>query len=141
MFPTANQGEKMKNGKAPLYLTVPLSAQTQEDLDNLMRVTGLTSRSDVVIRAVQVYSLIVTAPAGLRALPPEMFSPDGYELVPCDFAACEPGGEPCSVHERLWTHHEGDHELCGAECADDRCTCDSEDHTHDGGCPGAGEIR
>lgn len=39
-----------------------------------------------------------------------------YVATPCDFAACEPGGEPCSTHERLMAHGEGDHELCGPEC-------------------------
>lgn len=39
-----------------------------------------------------------------------------YVATPCDFAACEPGGEPCSVHERLMAHAEGDHELCAADC-------------------------
>lgn len=39
-----------------------------------------------------------------------------YVATPCDFAACEPGGEPCSVHERLMAHAEGDHELCKPDC-------------------------
>jgi len=39
-----------------------------------------------------------------------------YVATPCDFVACEPGGEPCSTHERLMAHAEGEHELCGAEC-------------------------
>lgn len=39
-----------------------------------------------------------------------------YVATPCDFVACEPGGEPCSTHERLMAHAEGDHELCGPDC-------------------------
>lgn len=39
-----------------------------------------------------------------------------YVATPCDFVACEPGGEPCSVHERLMGHAEGDHELCAPDC-------------------------
>ncbi|GHH87885.1 hypothetical protein [Streptomyces capitiformicae] len=39
-----------------------------------------------------------------------------YVATPCDFVACEPGGEPCSVHERLMAHAEGDHELCAPDC-------------------------
>lgn len=57
-----------------------------------------------------------------------------YMATPCSPSDCEPGGEPCDTHERLMSHAEGDHELCGSECTADRCTCDSEDHTHDGGC-------
>jgi hypothetical protein len=40
-----------------------------------------------------------------------------YAATPCDFVACEPGGEPCSTHERLMAHAEGDHELCNPNCA------------------------
>jgi hypothetical protein len=43
-----------------------------------------------------------------------------YVATPCDFAACEPGGEPCSTHERLMAHAEGDHELCAPGCATPR---------------------
>lgn len=39
-----------------------------------------------------------------------------YAATPCDFVACEPGGEPCSTHERLMAHAEGDHELCAPNC-------------------------
>jgi len=39
-----------------------------------------------------------------------------YAATLCDFAACEPGGEPCSTHERLMAHAEGDHELCAPDC-------------------------
>ncbi len=39
-----------------------------------------------------------------------------YVAAPCDFVACEPGGEPCSTHERLMAHAEGDHELCEPGC-------------------------
>lgn len=39
-----------------------------------------------------------------------------YVATPCDFVACEPGGEPCSTHERLMAHAEGEHELCAPEC-------------------------
>jgi hypothetical protein len=39
-----------------------------------------------------------------------------YVATPCDFVACEPGGEPCDTHERLMAHAEGEHELCAADC-------------------------
>jgi hypothetical protein len=39
-----------------------------------------------------------------------------YVATPCSVGGCEPGGEPCSTHERLMAHGEGDHELCGDEC-------------------------
>jgi hypothetical protein len=39
-----------------------------------------------------------------------------YVATPCDFVACEPGGEPCSTHERLMAHAEGEHELCPPDC-------------------------
>ncbi|MGW7283890.1 hypothetical protein ACWGH4_00065 [Streptomyces sp. NPDC054847] len=39
-----------------------------------------------------------------------------YAATKCDFVACEPGGEPCSTHERLMAHAEGDHELCAPDC-------------------------
>jgi hypothetical protein len=39
-----------------------------------------------------------------------------YAATPCDFVACEPGGEPCSTHERLMAHAEGEHELCAPDC-------------------------
>jgi hypothetical protein len=39
-----------------------------------------------------------------------------YVATPCDFVGCEPGGEPCSTHERLMAHAEGDHELCEPDC-------------------------
>lgn len=39
-----------------------------------------------------------------------------YVAAPCSVGGCEPGGEPCSTHERLMAHAEGDHELCGDEC-------------------------
>ncbi|MFJ2000295.1 hypothetical protein [Streptomyces chartreusis] len=39
-----------------------------------------------------------------------------YLATPCDFVACEPGGEPCSTHERLMAHAEGEHELCAPDC-------------------------
>lgn len=35
-----------------------------------------------------------------------------YVATPCSFGGCEPGGEPCTTHERLMAHAEGDHELC-----------------------------
>lgn len=31
--------------------------------------------------------------------------------------SCEPGGEPCARHEREQSHADGEHELCGDECA------------------------
>jgi hypothetical protein len=39
-----------------------------------------------------------------------------YVATPCDFAGCEPNAEPCSTHERLMAHAEGDHELCAPDC-------------------------
>lgn len=39
-----------------------------------------------------------------------------FAATPCDGVPCEPGGEPCSTHERLLGHYEGMHELCGSEC-------------------------
>lgn len=39
--------------------------------------------------------------------------------APCAPGACEEGGEPCSTHERLWAHAEGDHELCEPDCTPD----------------------
>jgi hypothetical protein len=61
---------------------------------------------------------------------------EAQQPTPCDKPnACEDGGDPCTTHEREQAHAEGDHGLCGVECSADRCTCDSEDHTHDGGCP------
>ncbi|WP_432077781.1 hypothetical protein [Streptomyces sp. YPW6] len=41
-----------------------------------------------------------------------------YVATPCSVGACEPGGEPCTTHERLMAHAEGDHELCDHEAAD-----------------------
>lgn len=35
-----------------------------------------------------------------------------YRTTPCSVASCDPGGEPCTTHERLMAHAEGDHELC-----------------------------
>ncbi|MFF9287567.1 hypothetical protein [Streptomyces griseosporeus] len=41
-----------------------------------------------------------------------------YVATPCDpMVPCEDGGEPCHTHERLMAHGEGDHELCGPNCA------------------------
>ncbi|MCX4596152.1 hypothetical protein OG819_42825 [Streptomyces sp. NBC_01549] len=60
------------------------------------------------------------------------------QVTPCSQPnPCEDGGDPCATHEREQAHAEGDHGLCGPDCTADRCTCDSEDHTHDGGCPAA----
>jgi hypothetical protein len=39
-----------------------------------------------------------------------------YVTTPCSVGGCEPGGEPCSTHERLMAHAEGDHELCAPDC-------------------------
>jgi hypothetical protein len=39
-----------------------------------------------------------------------------YVATPCSVGGCEPGGEPCSTHERLMAHAEGDHELCAPDC-------------------------
>lgn len=40
-----------------------------------------------------------------------------YAAIPCDsMVPCEDGGEPCHVHERLMSHYDGSHELCGPEC-------------------------
>jgi len=39
-----------------------------------------------------------------------------YVATPCSVGGCEPGGEPCSTHERLKAHAEGDHELCAPDC-------------------------
>lgn len=40
-----------------------------------------------------------------------------YVATPCSAPDyCEDGGEPCSVHERLMGHVEGDHELCAPDC-------------------------
>lgn len=40
-----------------------------------------------------------------------------YVATPCSPPnVCEDGGEPCSTHERLMAHAEGDHELCGPDC-------------------------
>lgn len=50
-----------------------------------------------------------------------------YVATPCDFAACEPGGEPCSVHERLMAHAEGDHELCKPDCDPSRLAAGERD--------------
>ncbi|WP_086780034.1 hypothetical protein [Streptomyces griseus] len=50
----------------------------------------------------------------LRALADEA----EYVATPCSFGACEPGGEPCTTHERLMAHAEGDHELCDHEADD-----------------------
>ncbi|MFE3004218.1 MULTISPECIES: hypothetical protein [unclassified Streptomyces] len=56
-----------------------------------------------------------------------------YVATPCSFGACEPGGEPCTTHERLMAHAEGDHELCDhaaagvqpptSEAYPEGCTC------------------
>ena len=32
--------------------------------------------------------------------------------------SCDPGGEPCARHEREESHADGEHELCGDECAE-----------------------
>jgi hypothetical protein len=39
-----------------------------------------------------------------------------YVATPCSPGGCEPGGEPCTTHERLMAHAEGDHELCAPDC-------------------------
>lgn len=39
-----------------------------------------------------------------------------YVATPCSVGGCEPGGEPCSTHERLMAHTEGEHELCEPDC-------------------------
>jgi hypothetical protein len=39
-----------------------------------------------------------------------------YVATPCSVGGCEPGGEPCTTHERLMAHAEGDHELCAPDC-------------------------
>ncbi|MFK0018237.1 hypothetical protein [Streptomyces sp. NPDC090798] len=39
-----------------------------------------------------------------------------YVATPCSVGGCEPGGEPCTTHERLMAHAEGDHELCEPDC-------------------------
>ncbi|MFJ8784994.1 hypothetical protein [Streptomyces sp. NPDC102476] len=42
-----------------------------------------------------------------------------YVATPCDpMVPCEDGGEPCSTHERLMGHAEGDHELCAPDCGE-----------------------
>lgn len=41
-----------------------------------------------------------------------------YVATPCSVAPCEDGGEPCTVHERLMGHAEGDHELCAPDCGE-----------------------
>lgn len=43
-----------------------------------------------------------------------------YVATPCSLGGCEPGGEPCSTHERLMAHAEGDHELCEPDCGPSR---------------------
>ncbi|MFD7999887.1 hypothetical protein [Streptomyces mirabilis] len=63
---------------------------------------------------------------------------EAQQPTPCSQPnPCEDGGDPCTTHEREQAHADGDHGLCGPDCTADRCTCDSEDHTHDGGCPAA----
>ncbi|MYX67289.1 hypothetical protein K388_05017 [Streptomyces sp. KhCrAH-43] len=49
---------------------------------------------------------------GLRRLADEA----EYVAAPCSPGGCEPGGEPCTTHERLMAHAEGDHELCEPGC-------------------------
>jgi hypothetical protein len=51
-----------------------------------------------------------------------------YVAAPCSVGGCEPGGEPCSTHERLMAHAEGDHELCAPDCggAVDRVAAETE---------------
>ncbi|MEU2924164.1 hypothetical protein ABZ636_03755 [Streptomyces sp. NPDC007251] len=74
----------------------------------------------------------------LRRLAGGQPTPDTEAPVsPCSEVPCnhDGTGEPCSRHEQEAAHADGDHELCGPECTASRCTCDSEDHTHDGGCP------
>jgi len=40
-----------------------------------------------------------------------------FVATPCDpMVPCEDGGEPCHVHERLMSHHDGSHELCEPNC-------------------------
>ena len=39
-----------------------------------------------------------------------------YVATPCSVGGCDPGGEPCTTHERLMAHAEGDHELCAPDC-------------------------
>jgi hypothetical protein len=42
-----------------------------------------------------------------------------YVATPCSASDyCDDGGEPCSVHERLMGHAEGDHELCAPDCGE-----------------------
>ncbi|MER5461627.1 hypothetical protein ABT010_13255 [Streptomyces sp. NPDC002668] len=38
-----------------------------------------------------------------------------YAATPCSPGGCEDGGEPCTTHERLMSHADGEHELCGDE--------------------------
>lgn len=41
-----------------------------------------------------------------------------YAAARCDVVACDPdGGEPCTTHERLLAHAEGDHEPCDHQAA------------------------
>ncbi len=40
-----------------------------------------------------------------------------FVATPCaPMVPCEDGGEPCDVHERLMSHHDGSHELCAPNC-------------------------
>ena len=42
-----------------------------------------------------------------------------YVATPCTpMVPCEDGGEPCSTHERLMSHVDGDHELCEPGCGE-----------------------
>lgn len=60
-----------------------------------------------------------------------------YVATPCSVGGCDPGGEPCSTHERLMGHGEGDHELCEPGCdgpnrmADSRPRCPDCQMPHD----------
>lgn len=48
---------------AGIKVSVTLIPQAQEALDNLVQVTEITNKADVINRALQVYNLIATAQA------------------------------------------------------------------------------
>ncbi|WP_411095946.1 hypothetical protein [Streptomyces sp. 020-2-3H-GM] len=78
------------------------AAVLREAADTVLDIIGTEARLP------QTISGVYRAADRLRALADE----SEYTATPCSFGACEPGGEPCTTHERLMAHAEGDHELC-----------------------------
>ncbi|HEX6518305.1 MAG TPA: hypothetical protein VF049_22280 [Nocardioidaceae bacterium] len=92
-----------------------------DDNDNPMAV--LWSRGEfgasvpVRIPADRVEEVVAGIRDAARTAARQTTGQDNTAPTPCSVpVVCEPGGEPCSRHEREQSHADGEHELCGAEC-------------------------